>query len=100
MDINPMKELRKKYDRVILSLFLIGLALIITAVVLHFINDTPQMLLALASLAFFMGGMIAMFMKSFFTGKKYAVGAKKRRKKYLHVVYGENSILSNQQVKQ
>jgi uncharacterized integral membrane protein len=99
MENNPMKELRKKYDRVILSLFLIGLALIITAVALHFINGNPQMFLALASVAFFLGGMITMFMKSFFTGKKYAVGAKKRRKKYLNVVYGENSILSNQHVK-
>jgi len=89
-----MKELRKKYDRWIIICFSLSIAFILLALVIRQISPTPQVIPALISLLFSLTGMLAMFLKNLQTGKKYANGAKKRRKKVLPLVYGDFGVFS------
>jgi hypothetical protein len=91
-----MKELRKKYDRWIILCFSLGTLFILLALILRQVSPTPQVIPALISLLFSLAGMITMFLKNLQTGKKYANGAKKRRKKILPIVYGEYGVFSSE----
>jgi hypothetical protein len=64
--------------------------------ILRQVSPTPQVIPALISLLFSLAGMITMFLKNLQTGKKYANGAKKRRKKILPIVYGEYGVFSSE----
>ncbi|MBX7094126.1 MAG: hypothetical protein K1X56_05350 [Flavobacteriales bacterium] len=97
---NNKKEYRKKFDKFIFISFLIGVVLIGAAVILKSSTGNSQIALAITAAFFFLLATILIFAKSFSTGKKYAVGAKKRRKKYLNVVYGEGSVFSKQNQEQ
>lgn len=91
---NPNKVLKRKFDKAIFFSFFAGMLMIIAAVILKSTTGNSQMILALGSVALFLLATVLIFVKSYSTGKKYAVGAKKRRKKYLNVVYGEGSVFS------
>ncbi len=90
------KEVRKRFDRAIFVAFFAGAALIITAAILGYTTEKSQLLLSILAILCFLTATVLIFTKSYFTGKKYAMGAKKRRKKYLQAAYGENNIFKNQ----
>ncbi|HAA00635.1 MAG TPA: hypothetical protein DEP18_07825 [Flavobacteriales bacterium] len=91
---NSLKATKKKFDKAIFAAFFAGVVLIATAVALKSIKGESQFTLVLIAAMVFLLASVLMFMKSYYTGKKYAVGAKKRRKKYLTVMYGESSVFS------
>lgn len=81
-------------DRIALILFMLGTITVIFALILKALTDMPQVELSIFSLSLFFAGFLLILVQSIRSGKKYAKGAKKRRKKYLPAVYGENSVFS------